>query len=136
MGQSLELSCTWEEKYIDTASFTGGKLLSDAITVHNIICRNIAGSYDAYTWINPCLNDKNGRLDMVVLRGNFSSEVADQVLGGQSNVKFDKLFYRSEHQIIFEALVTKFTNTINEKERSGRIVSDLEIFDATWEKFQ
>ena len=110
---------TWEEKSIATVSFTGEKFLADAKTVHNIICINIAEDSDAYTWIKPSINGRNGRSDMVTLRGHFSGDVSDQVLGDEANVNFDNLFYRSECQMIFETFVTKFTNAVNDKDRVG-----------------
>ena len=70
---------------------------------------------------------------MVDLRGHSGGDVANQVLGGQSAVNFDKLFYRSEHQMSFEVFVTKFTNAINDRERSGRTMSDPEFIDAIWD---
>ena len=73
---------------------------------------------------------------MADLRGHFSDNVADQVLGVQESVKFDKLFYRSECQMSFEAFVTKFTNTINDKETDGRTMSDPEIVHDIWYKVQ
>ena len=127
---------TWEEKAISTASLTGEKLLADAKTVNNIICSNIAEYSDAYTWIKPHINDRNGILDMVALRGHFSSDVADQVLGVQETVKLDKLFYRSELQMSSEAFTTKFTNSINDKERADRTMSDPDIVSDIWEKVQ
>ena len=72
----------------------------------------------------------------MVLRGHFSGGVVDLVLGGQATVNFDKLFYRSEHQMIFEAFVTKFTNAINDKDRAGRTMSDSDIFETIWDKVQ
>ena len=73
---------------------------------------------------------------MVALRGHFSGDVVDQVLVSQATVNFNKLFYRSERQIIFEAFVTKFTNAINGKERAGSTMSYPDIVDAIWDKFQ
>ena len=108
----------------------------DAKTVHNIICINIAEYSDAYTWIKPRLNDRNGILDMVDWMVHFSVNIADQVLGGQATVNSDKLFYRSERQMSFEAFVAKFTNAINEKERYGSTMSDPDIVDTFWGKFQ
>ena len=110
--------------------------MADAKTVHNIICINISKDSVTYTWIIPHLNERNGRLDMVDLRGHSSGEVTYQVLGGQATVNFDKLFYRSEGQMSFEAFVTKFTNAINDKEKAGRTMIDPYIVDAIWEKVQ
>ena len=92
--------------------------------------------YDAYTWIKPCLGYRIVRLDMVDFRGNFSGDIAEQVLGGQAAVNFDKFFYRSERQMSFEVFVTKFINCIYNKERSGMTMSDPYIFDAIWGKVQ
>ena len=75
--------------------------MSGAKTVHNIICRNISKDYDAYTWIKPRLGDRNDILYMMALRGHFSGDVEDQVLGGKATVKLDKLLYRSERQMSF-----------------------------------
>ena len=36
----------------------------------------------------------------------------------------------------FEAFVTKFTNSINDKERAGRTMSDPDIVNAIWDKVQ
>ena len=108
---------------------TGETLLDGDKIVQNIICSSIAEDYDAYTWIKPNLNDSNRRFVMVALRRHFSGGVADQVLGGQATLNFDKLFYRSEHEMSFEAFVTKFINAINNKDRAGRTMSDPDIFE-------
>ena len=106
---------TSEETAIAIASLTGDKFLADSKTVKNIICSNIAECSYAYTWIKPCLGDSNSRLYMVDLRGNFSDNVDNQVLGCQATVNFDNLFYRSERQRSFEVFATKFTNAIDDK---------------------
>ena len=59
---------TLEEKFIDTASLTGEKVLADAKTVHNFICSNMSKDSDAYNWIKTHLNDRNCILYMVALR--------------------------------------------------------------------
>ena len=107
--------------------------MNNTNTLYNIICSNIYEDYDAYDWIKPRLNYRDGILDMVSLRGHFSGNISYQLLGGHANVNFDKLFYRSEHQIIFEDLVKKITNIINDKERSGKTMSDPDIVDYIWE---
>ena len=38
--------------------------------------------------------------------------------------------------MIFEAFFTKFTNTINDKGRSGRTMSDPDIINGIWDKVQ
>ena len=106
---------TWEDKAIVNNSLTGDKFLADSKTMKKIICSNIAECSYAYTWIKPCRGDRNGRLYMVDLRGNFSDNIDNQVLGGQATVNFDNLFYRSERQRSFEVFATKFTNAINDK---------------------
>ena len=127
---------TWEENAIAIASFTGDKLLAITKTVHNIIYSNIAGDYDAYTWIKSQLNDRNGRLDMLASGGYFSGDIAEQVLGGKATVNFDMLFYISDHRMIFEAFATKSTHAINDKDRGGRTMSDPDIADHIWDKVQ
>ena len=71
--------------------------------MYNIICSNISENSDAYTSIKPCINDSNGRLYMVNLKGHFNGNVANQVLGRQATVNCNKIFYRSERQMCFEA---------------------------------
>ena len=127
---------TWKEKDIATASLTGEKLLAGDKTMHNIICSNISEDSYAYTWIKPRLNDRNVILDTVALRGKFSENVADQVLGGQATVKFNKLFYRRERQMSFEAFIDKFANAINDKERAGRTMSNPDIVNDISDKVQ
>ena len=73
---------------------------------------------------------------MVSLRGHFSGDISDQILCVQATVNFDKLFYRSERQLSFESFFTKSTNAHNDKERSGRTMSDPDIVNAIWYKVQ
>ena len=83
---------TWKENSIAIAILTGNKLLAGAKTLGKIIYSNIYEYSDAYTWIKLCPGGSNGRLDMVALRGHFSGDVADQVLGGQAIINLDKIF--------------------------------------------
>ena len=61
----------WEEKSVLEVPLTGRLYKEDNLTVHNIILHNIADTSDAFTYVNPYINNDDGRSDIKALRSRY-----------------------------------------------------------------
>jgi hypothetical protein len=67
----LDANATWEQQAINTAPLQGLDYNADQMTVHLFILNNISEESDAYTYIQPLLQRKDGRRDILALRTRY-----------------------------------------------------------------
>ena len=132
----LEGHPDWETKVIAAAPLSGSVFKIDTATVHNLILNNIGAESDAYIWIKPHLNQRNGRLDLAGLKAQYGGNDTNEIIGNTAKQVFAKLYYKEERIMAYEVFTTKFTNSVNDMERASRGMTELDIVDAIWEKIQ
>ena len=69
----IEERVTWDLKATLGSPHEGPSFAQDNLTVHNIILRNIADGYDAFTYVNPHIKKDNGRLDVKSIHKRYEN---------------------------------------------------------------
>ena len=82
--------------------------------MHNIILRNIADGWDAFTYVKPYLNKYDGRLDIQDLRGRYESATMHEQYINEAKRTLETLTYRNERALKFKNFVAKFVKAVDE----------------------
>lgn len=125
---------SWEEQARLSAPHTGAKFKTDALTVHNIITRNISEASDAYTYIKPRIKKNNGRLDIIALKERYENKAMHETCINEAKKVLQTITYRNERAMKFEKFVANFQKAIDDLERYGRGMHDADIVDMIWPK--
>ena len=126
----------WDEKSRLAAPHTGNKYKLDALTVHNIITRNISETYHAYTYIKPNIKKKNGQIDIEALRVRYHDPAMQDMCINEAKTTLETLSYRNERAMKYEVFNCKFQNAVNILDSYGRTMHNEDVVDLLWKNFK
>ena len=125
---------TWELKATLGAPHEGPSFANDALTVHNIIIRNIADGSDAFTYVKPLIKKDNGRLDVQALRSRYDNTAMHEQYVSEAKRTLDTITYRNERAMKFEKFVGQFVKAVDDLEKYKRKMHNEDIVDLIWKK--
>jgi hypothetical protein len=132
----LTVGGTWEEMAISGAPLAGLDYDADKLNVHLFILNNVGEESDAYTYIQPILGRKDGRRDILALRGRYDNEATVQTRVNMANKTWELLVYKNERAMSFEEFCSKLQKALQNFERAGRAKHEGDIIDWIWAHIQ
>jgi hypothetical protein len=125
---------TWERKATLGAPHEGPSFAQDALTVHNIIIRNISDGSDAFTYVKPLIRQDNGRLDVKALRARYDNAAMHEQYVNEAKRTLEHITYRNERAMKFEKFVGMFVKAVDELDKYNRKMHNEDVVDLVWKK--